>query len=135
MSTVSAFSSKEALGTAIQSAFNSPDSELESRILNIYTKDAIITVNQNRMTLDEFFPYIKSIRSRTKSVDVKPHHFVRDGNMFAGRHTAYGHGKDGTETQADAMLMGELNEDGKAIWLEEIAILSSTAGTNATTAA
>ncbi|KAM0257762.1 hypothetical protein ACHAQJ_004213 [Trichoderma viride] len=135
MSTVSPFSSKEAFGAAIEKAFNSPDSELESRILDLYTKDSIITVNRNRMTWDEFLPYIKAIRNRTMSVDIKPHHFVRDGNMFAERHSAYGHGKDGKETQAEAMLMGELNEEGKVIWLEEIAILSSSAdGTNATTA-
>ncbi|KAL7803948.1 hypothetical protein V8C43DRAFT_266431 [Trichoderma afarasin] len=97
-------------------------------ILNIYVKEAVITVNMNRMTWDEFIPYIKAIRARTTSVDIKSHYLLRDGNLFSERHSAYGHGKDGTETNAEAMLMGEVNEDGKVIWLEEIAILNSDAG-------
>lgn len=131
MSTVSPFSGKDAFAAAVAAAYNSTDSELESKILNLYTKDSVITVNQNRMAWDEFLPYVKAIRARTTSVEVKSHHFVRDGNMFSERHTAFGTGKDGTKTRAEAMLMGELNEDGKAIWLEEFAILSSDADSSA----
>ncbi|KAL7928551.1 beta-lactamase-like protein [Trichoderma chlorosporum] len=127
MATPGTFSSKDSFAAAIEAAFNVPDDSLEAAILNIYAKEAVITVNQKRMTWDDFLPYVKDIRARTTSVEIKSHYFLRDGNMFSERHTAYGHGKDGTETGAEAILMGELNEDGKAIWLEEIAILRSSA--------
>ncbi|EHK22934.1 uncharacterized protein TRIVIDRAFT_60249 [Trichoderma virens Gv29-8] len=127
MSTVSPFSSKDSFATALEAVLNSPDASLEAALLNIYTKESVITVNQKRMTWDEFLPYLEAIRARLASVEIKSHHLLRDGNMFSERHTAYGHGKDGTETGAEAMLMGELNEDGKAIWLEEIAVLRSDA--------
>ncbi|KAL6874453.1 beta-lactamase-like protein [Trichoderma longibrachiatum] len=125
MSTPSPFTNKDTFAAAIHAAFNCPDSDLEGSLLNLYTKQSIITVNQDRMSWDDFVPYIEAIRARTTSVDIECHHLIRDGNMFAERHTARGMGQDGTITKAEALLLGELNEDGKAIWLEEIAILSS----------
>ncbi|KAL6857318.1 Metallo-hydrolase/oxidoreductase [Trichoderma novae-zelandiae] len=115
MSRPSPFTNKDTFVAAIHAAFNCPDSDLEKSILHLYTKQSLIT----------FVPYIKAIRARTTSVDVECHHLIRDGSMFAERHTAIGTGKDGTMTKAEALLMGEVNEEGKAIWLEEIAILSS----------
>ncbi|PTB70163.1 Metallo-hydrolase/oxidoreductase [Trichoderma citrinoviride] len=125
MSTPSAFTNKDTFAAAIHAAFNCPDSDLEARILDLYTRQSLITVNENRMSWKDFVPYVKAIRARRTSVEIQCHHFIRDGNMFAERHTASGTGKDGTITKAEALLMGELNEEGKAIWVEEIAILSS----------
>ncbi|KAL7948166.1 beta-lactamase-like protein [Trichoderma barbatum] len=128
------FSSTGSVAAALESAFSCPDASLEATLLSIYTQQTIITVNQKRMAWEEFLTYIKAIRSRTTSVEIKSHYFLRDGNMFSERHSAYGHGKDGTKTHAEAMLMGELNEDGKAIWLEEIAVVASDAGSGASKA-
>ncbi|KAK1255612.1 hypothetical protein MKX07_007871 [Trichoderma sp. CBMAI-0711] len=127
MSKSSPFTNKDSFAAAISTAFNCPDSDVETSLLNLYTRDSIIIVNQNRMSWEKFVPYIEAIRARTMSVDVECHHFIRDGNMFAERHTARGTGKDGTTTEVEAFTMGELNEEGKAIWLEEIAILGSDA--------
>ncbi|RFU80029.1 hypothetical protein TARUN_2147 [Trichoderma arundinaceum] len=125
MSAVSPFSSKEAFATAIEAAFNCSDSDFEAKILNLYTKDTIITVNRNRMTWNEFVSYVQAVRDRTASVEIKSQHLLRDGNMFSEKHVAYGLGKDGKKTGAEALVIGELNEDGKAIWMEEIAVMLS----------
>lgn len=131
MSTANTFSSKKALASAIEAVFTCPESELESTILNIYTRDAVITVNEKRMTWNDFFPYLRGIKNSMTSVEIKPHHLLQDGNMFAEKHTAYGVGKDGTKTQAEAICMFEINEDKKVIWLEEV--LHFSAGTDITT--
>ncbi|KAL7894235.1 hypothetical protein HDV63DRAFT_383796 [Trichoderma sp. SZMC 28014] len=121
----------ESFASAIEAVFSCPESELESKILNIYTKDAVITVNEKRMTWDEFFPYFRGINNSTTAVQIKSDKLVQNGNIFAERHTAYGTGQDGTKTQAKAMCMFEVNEDKKVIWLEEV--LHFSAGTDPTT--
>ncbi|TFA97872.1 hypothetical protein CCMA1212_010402 [Trichoderma ghanense] len=127
MPTPSPFANKDTFAAALHAAFNCPDSDLESSLLNLYTRQSLITVNQNPMPWEDFVPYIRDIRARTTSVAVECHHFIRDGNTFADRHTARGTGRDGTMTKAEALLIGQLNEEGKAIWLEEIATLNSDA--------
>ncbi|EHK42533.1 hypothetical protein TRIATDRAFT_285302 [Trichoderma atroviride IMI 206040] len=124
-------STKEEFVSAIEAVFTCPESELESKILNVYSKDAVITVNEKRMTWDDFFPYFRGINNSMSSVQIKSDKFVQNGNVFAERHTAYGTGKDGTKTQARAICMFEVNEDKKVIWLEEV--LHFSAGTDTTT--
>lgn len=135
MSTAGPFTSKEAFAAAIETAFDYEGPEFQSKMLDMYTKDTIITVNQNRMTWNEFLPHIMAIRARLATVKITPHHLLRDGNMFAAWHTAQGFGKDGTETRTQSMFVGELNADGKAIWLEEIVIPTLEADSKAAKAA
>ncbi|PNP43653.1 hypothetical protein TGAM01_v202081 [Trichoderma gamsii] len=124
-------STKEDFASAIEAVFTCPEAELESKILNIYTKESVITVNEKRMTWEDFFPYFKGINNSMAAVQIKSDKLVQNGNMFAERHTAYGTGKDGTKTQARAICMFEVNEDKKVIWLEEV--LHFSAGTDTTT--
>ncbi|KAL7917429.1 Metallo-hydrolase/oxidoreductase [Trichoderma austrokoningii] len=119
MSAAHNVSSKEAFASAIEAVFTCPESELESKILNIYTKDAVIIVNQKRMTWNDFFPYMRGFNNSLASIQIKPHHLLRDGNMFAEKHTAYAVSKDGTKSQAEAICLFEVNEEKKVIWLEE----------------
>jgi hypothetical protein len=122
---------KEGFASAIQAVFTCPEAELESKVLDIYNKDSVITVNEKRMTWDEFIPYFRGINNSMATVQIKSHQLLRDGNLFAEKHTAYGTGKYGTKTQGEAICMYEVNEDKKVVWLEEVMHLS--AGTDPTT--
>jgi hypothetical protein len=128
MASISPYASKEAWAATIERAFNNPESELEGTILSLYAKDVTITVNGNVMKWDTFLPDVKEIRARTASVRVTSHHFLRDGKMFAERHTVIGTGIDGSERQVEAMCIGQLDDEGKAIWQEEITRLVGTVG-------
>ncbi|PTB36250.1 hypothetical protein M441DRAFT_73614 [Trichoderma asperellum CBS 433.97] len=131
MSTANILSSKEAFASAMTAIFTCPESELESTLLGIYSKDAVVTVNEKRMTWNDFFPYIRGINKSMESAEINTHYLLQDGNMFAEKHTAIGIGKDGTKTQAEAICMGEVNAEKKIIWLEEV--LHFSAGTDTTT--
>jgi hypothetical protein len=53
-------------------------------------------------------------------VRITPHYFLRDGALFASKHTSSATTADGTRQQAEVLCMGELNSEGKAFWLEEM---------------
>ncbi|KAL6901338.1 hypothetical protein GGI43DRAFT_434055 [Trichoderma evansii] len=131
MATVNAFSSKEGFAAAMTDIFTCPDSELESKILSVYTKDSSITVNEKRMPWDDLIYYIRGIKNSMVDIELKAHHLLRDGNMFSEKHTAYATGTDGSKTQAEAICMGELNADNKVLWMEEV--LHFSAGVDTTT--
>jgi hypothetical protein len=95
---------KESFAAAIEGFLGCSEPELESEILNMYTKDSVVTVS---------------------------HRILQNGNLFAERHTAHGIDKEGTNTEAEAICMFEVNEDEKIIWFEET--LYFAAGKDTTT--
>lgn len=128
MATTNPFSSKEAFASTMEALFRCPDSELESKMLGVFSKDAVITMNERQLIWDGLFPYFKAIRDQLVSVEIKVHHFLQDGNMIAEKHTSSGIGKDGVKTQADVFCILKMNEDNRVIWLEEM--IRFTAGVN-----
>ncbi|KAJ9141703.1 hypothetical protein NKR23_g7739 [Pleurostoma richardsiae] len=122
MAPVSTYSDVNLWAAAVSKAFSCPDEELESHLLShLYTKDSIITVNGQEMTWDAFLAYLKIVRGAVSSVDVSPHHLLRDGRRFAIRHTSRGHRHEGPESHIEAMVMGEVDDEGRALWVEEVA--------------
>jgi hypothetical protein len=122
---------KESFAAAIEGFLGCSEPELESEILNMYTKDSVVTVNGNRMTWDDFYPYFRGINNSMESIKIVSHRILQNGNLFAERHTAHGIDKEGTNTEAEAICMFEVNEDEKIIWFEET--LYFAAGKDTTT--
>jgi hypothetical protein len=119
MSTGNNYSNKEAWVTAVSKIFNGPESEIEDNILALYTPDVSVTANGSLMTMAELTAYINTIRSTAVSVEITSHYFLRDGNLFADKHTVIGIGHDGSKTQVEVLVIGQLNEEGKCFWIEE----------------
>ena len=113
------YSNKEAWVTAVSAIFNGPESEMENNILALYTADVTVTANGSSMKMAELIAYIKNIRNIAPTVEITSHYFLRDGNLFADKHTVIGTGKDGSKTQVENLVIGELNEEGKCFWIEE----------------
>lgn len=119
MSTQNCYSSKETWVAAILKIFNGPESEIEESILALYTPDVALTVNGSSMKMADFKEMVKNIRGIAVSVDITSHYFLRDGNLFADKHTVIGTGHDESKTQVEVLVIGELNDEGKCIWIEE----------------
>ena len=113
------YANKEAWVAAVSKLFNGPESEIEDSILALYTADVTVTANGSSMKMADFIAYVQNIRNIAASVEIKSHVFLRDGNLFADKHTVIGTGHDGSKTQAENLVIGELNEEGKCFWIEE----------------
>jgi hypothetical protein len=113
------YSNKEAWVAAVSKIFNGPESEIEDSILALYTTDVTVTANGSSMRMAELIAYVKNIRNLAPSVEIMSHYFLRDGNLFADKHTVIGTGHDGSKTQVENLVIGELNEQGKCFWIEE----------------
>jgi len=121
---MSCYPNKEVWAAAILKVFNGPESEIEENVLKLYSRDVTVTANGTSMKFDGFLEYVKSIRAQATSVSVVPHYFLRDGNLFADKHTTIGTLHDGSKTRFESLLIGELNEEGKCFWIEEISRLA-----------
>jgi len=113
------YSNKEAWIAAVSKLFNGPESEIQDRILALYAPNVTATVNGSSMKMANLIAYVKNIRNIAVSVEITSHCFLRDGNFFADKHTVIGTGHDGSKTQAENLIIGELNEEGKCFWIEE----------------
>ena len=119
MSTGNPYSNKEAWVAAVSKIFNGPESEMEDNIHALYAADVTVTANGSSMKMTELIAYIKNIRNMAPTVEITSHCFLRDGNFFADKHTVVGIGHDGSKTQVENLVVGELNEEGKCFWIEE----------------
>lgn len=119
MPTSNYYSDKETWVAAVSKIFNGPESEIEASALALYTTDVTITANGSTMNMAGFITYVKNIRNIAPSVEITSHYFLRDGNLFADKHTVIGTGPDGSITQVENLVIGELNEEGRCFWIEE----------------
>ncbi|KAK3315639.1 hypothetical protein B0H66DRAFT_565687 [Apodospora peruviana] len=118
--TPSPYSSKEAWTATILEAFNGPDETVESTFLKLYTRDTIIKMDGKTYDFAAFLTQAMYFRSIAVSFDLKSQCFLRDGNMFAEKHTFIATMKqDGTRAAVEAYLFAELDADSKAIWVDE----------------
>jgi hypothetical protein len=112
--------SKEAWTATILHAFNGPDEDVESTFLKLYTKDTLIKIDGKSYNFEAFLAHAMHIRNITSGVELDSHCFLRDGNLFAEKHTLSATMKeDGVRVVVEAYLFGELDADGKAVWVDE----------------
>jgi len=120
MSDASPYTSKEAWTATILQAFNGPDEDVESTFLKLYTRETAINIDGKTYDFAAFLAHAMHIRSITASVELNSHCFLRDGNMFAEKHTLMATMKqDGPPVVVEAYLFGEIGEDGRAVWVDE----------------
>jgi hypothetical protein len=120
MSEVNPYSSKEAWTATILEAFNGPAETVESTFLKLYTRDTVIKIDGKTYDFDSFLAHAMGIRSIATNVELTSHCFLRDGNLFAEKHTLTATMRqDGTSVTAEAYLFGELGADSKAVWVDE----------------
>ena len=105
---------------AINRLFNCTDAEVEAQLNQLYSKDCRVVSNGNKMSWDGLFEFIKYTRDATTVIEIKGQHWVRSGDMFAGKHQVTGQYKDGSHAVAETMIIGQVNRSGQAIWLEEV---------------
>lgn len=104
---------------AVSQLFRGPESETEALIKRLYTEDCAITVMGNKMTRDNLLAYMKKMQGEYPTIHFRSERFVRNGNQFAEKHMSTAHAKDGSVTEAEVWVMGELNADGRATVLQE----------------
>lgn len=120
MSNVSPYSSKEAWTATILQAFNGPHEDVEATFLKLYTKDTSFKIDGKTYDYAAFLEYAMQIRSMATDVELTSHCFLRDGNLFAEKHTLTATMKqDGTRVVVEAYLFAELDADERAIWVDE----------------
>jgi hypothetical protein len=120
MSVSTGFSSHKVWASTIEKIFNCPDAELESTVLHIYGPATTLTVNGNIMNYEAFLGFTRGIKSAVVSCTVTPLFWVRDGNKFAEKHRVDGTVADGSTVKIEAMTMGELDDEGRAVTVDEI---------------
>lgn len=125
MDSKTTYTSGENWASAIEQMYSGPESAVKNIVQSLWAKDCAITIMGNKMTRDALLGYIKSIRDGHSAIRIRSERWVRDGNLFAEKHHATGYGNDGTVTEGEVWVMGELNSDGKAIMFEEIMRLIS----------
>ncbi|KAK5658112.1 hypothetical protein OQA88_2668 [Cercophora sp. LCS_1] len=120
MSDMNPYSSKEAWTATILQAFNGPDDEVEATFLKLYTKSTSFKIDGKTYDYPAFLEYAKQIRSIAANVELTSHCFLRDGNLFAEKHTLVATTKqDGTRVMVEAYLFAEIGADGRAVWVDE----------------
>ena len=120
MSDSGPYSSKEAWVATLQSAFNGPQEDVEPTMLKLYTKETKITIDGKSYDWDAFMANVAWVRDVSSKVDINSHCFLRDGNLFAEKHTLTATMKsDGPPVTVEGYIFGELGDDGKALWVDE----------------
>ena len=120
MSDSNPYSSKEAWLATLHSAFNGPQEQVESTFLKLYTKETVIKMDGKTYDWDAFMAHVAWIRDVASNIEIKSHCFLRDGNMLADKHTLTATMKnDAPDVVVEAYLFGELDDDGKAVWVDE----------------
>lgn len=104
-------------------AFNAPtDAEVENNLLRMYTPHTRFTIDGREMDWTGFLAYVAAIRAAVARVEVTSHHFLRDGAKFADMHTVVGYPKEGgPESRFEVMVVGEVDGEGKCVWIVEMA--------------
>lgn len=116
----SPYSSKERFTATLLHAFNGPDSEVKPTFLTLYNEDTILKINGTIYSFDEFLAHVANVRRLLTNFEIKSHAFLRDGNMVAEKHTLRATRKeDGKLVGAEGYIFGELNDGGRAFWVDE----------------
>jgi hypothetical protein len=120
MSGSNPYASKEAWTAAILRALTGPEEEVESTFLTLYTKETDIKIDGKTYDFPGFLANAAHVRSISSDIELKSHCFLRDGNFFAEKHTLTATLKhDGSKIAVEGYIFGELNDDNKAVWVDE----------------
>lgn len=124
MSSDGPYSSQQVWELTINRLFNGPESEVESTLSQLYSKDCLVTANGKSMNWEALFAYINDMRRSVKSIEIKSRHWIRKGNLLAENHDVTAMYSDGKFLRATTMILAEVNENGQAAWLDEVFQLS-----------
>ncbi|KAK0750827.1 hypothetical protein B0T18DRAFT_401138 [Schizothecium vesticola] len=114
------YTSKEAWTRTLLQALNGPDSDVEPTFLKLYTRDTTITLDGKSYTLESFLTHVMQLRSIAVDFELNSHCFLRDGNLFAEKHTLAGTMREGgARVEVEGYIFGEIDESGKAGWVDE----------------
>ncbi|KAK1749402.1 hypothetical protein QBC47DRAFT_395852 [Echria macrotheca] len=120
MSTKNPYSSKKTWAAALLHAFNGPDDEIEEAFLALYNKHTVFNINGETYSFEKFLVHVASVRNILANFKIESHCFLRDGNMFAEKHTLTATRKeDGMQVGAEGYVFGELDGGSRAIWVDE----------------
>jgi len=118
----SPYCSQETWVSTLLHAFNGPSSDVESTFFQLYNRATAITVDGNPYNFDTFVAHVVQLRSII-AVDfaLESHCFLRDGNLFAEKHTLAATMREGggERVEVEGYIFGELGEDGRALWVDE----------------
>ena len=116
----SPYSSKEGFTATLLHAFNGPESEVKPTFLTLYNEDTVVKMNGATYSFDEFLAHVANVRGLLTNFEIESHAFLRDGNMVAEKHTLKATRKeDGKSVGAEGYIFGELNDEGRAVWVDE----------------
>jgi SnoaL-like domain len=93
---------------------------LAQTIARYFTPDYTQLTDGVAADYDQFTAHIKTLRGRITGGTVAIERLVRDGNRFADRHAITMTKADGTLIRAEVYLFGELADDGRLRWVEEV---------------
>ncbi|KAK2616316.1 hypothetical protein QQS21_000750 [Conoideocrella luteorostrata] len=117
----SPYHTQETWSKTLNQLMNGPDSDVPQLLSRLYSQDCAINTNGKKLDGRTVVPYIMGLREMFASTEIRSLHWLRDRDMFAERHDVIAKLKDGTVSRIEVLIMGELNSQGQAIWLEEIA--------------
>ena len=116
----SPYISQATWAAAINHLFNGPESEVEATLSRLYSKDCVVRRKGDRLSWAAIYAQVMKIRQQINSIQITSQRWVRNGSLFAEKHTVVAAYKNGKGGMSEVMMMCGLNDDGTAAWLDEM---------------
>lgn len=117
---------KHTYQAALLSLFHGTPEETEADLSKLFTPDFYFEANgEPRMNFLTFVSHMKRLRGMALETTLTTLQFLRDGNQLAERHTSSQRMPDGSYSQAETFMFGEVAEDGRVAWLIEAILRTS----------
>jgi hypothetical protein len=118
----SVLASKEAYEKHLNDSFAVGDEEFDNLFKAAFSPELEMIFGGQPRNFDDMYNSLKGLRTRIASSKVKVLYFLRDGNIFAERHSVESTGKDGKITIVEAYCFGEADEQGRIRKVDEAVV-------------